>query len=478
MKSICLHSRMTMAAFCLLATGCMTVGPDYEKPQDGLPAAYRLDGSTSGSSTVGNSTASPLIQNEWWKLYGDARLNQLIASALERNADIRVAVARIEETDANLREVGAAFLPEVNLGASGSRQRISTTTATPFPAGASVIRNNVRLALNSSFEIDFWGRLARTQEAARAVALGSRYAKEVVALSLTGLTAQAYFSLRSLDEQIAFTRATLAGRDAALDLARKRGAGGIASDLDLGQAQSARADASLQLRELMRQRALLEHQLATLTGTLDLGIPQGELPRLPVPPLPPAGLPSQLLERRPDIAQAEQLLIAANAQIGIARAAMLPSVSLTGAFGDESRALSSLLNSGSRIWSLGFGLTLPIFDWGRLAARSDAAEARAHQLVAGYQKAVETAFREVADALTNAAVGSEAEEDLQIRAQAARNTARLAQLRYESGYSPFLEVLDAQRTLNDAELAVVRNRQTRLAASVDFMKALGGGWAR
>ena len=462
------------AATSLLVAACTSVGPDYDRPLIGLPAAYP-DGGSAADKVARDSAAVPA---EWWKAYGDPRLDDLVASALARNTDIRVAVARIEETDANLREAGAAFLPEIDLGAAGSRQRFSTTQATPVFPGIPIIRNNVRLALNTAFEIDFWGKLRRTLEAARALALSSRYAKDVVTLSLAGLTAQAYFSIRSLDEQIAFTRSTLEGRDSALDLVRRRAAGGIASDLELGQAQSARADASLQLRELQRQRSLVEHQLATLTGTLDLGVPQGNLPRLPIPPQPPAGIPSQLIERRPDIQLAEQQLIAANAQIGVARAAMFPSVSLTGLLGDESRALSSLLNSGSHIWSLGFGVTLPIFDWGRLAARSDAAAARAQQLVAGYQKSVETAFREVADALSNAAAGRETEDDLQSRLQAARTTSRLALLRYQSGYSPFLEVLDAQRSLNDAELAVVRNHQSRLAASVDLMKALGGGWTR
>ena len=409
MKPVRSFGCMAAAIASLFVAACVTMGPDYERPQSGLPAAFPENGSLEDGKSAG-----PEIRSEWWKEYGDPRLDELVASALARNADIRMAVARIEETDANLREAGAAFLPEIDLGAAGSRQRFSTTAATPIFAGVPVIRNNVRLALNTSFEIDFWGKLRRTLEAARALALGTRYAKDVVTLSLAGLTAQAYFSLRSLDEQLAFTRSTLASRDSALDLVRRRAAGGIASDLELSQAQSTRADASLQLRELQRQRALVEHQLATLTGAL----------------------------------------------------------------GDESRALASLLDSGSRIWSLGFGVTLPIFDWGRLAARSDAAEARAHQLVAGYQKSVETAFREVADALTNVAAGSEVDADLQVRLQAARTASHLAQLRYQSGYSPFLEVLDAQRSQNDAELAVVRNRQSRLAASVDLMKALGGGWTR
>jgi multidrug efflux system outer membrane protein len=282
--------------------------------------------------------------------------------------------------------------------------------------------------------------------------------------------------LRSLDAQIAFTRTTLDSREEALALVRSRALGGIASDLELNQAELARADASIQLKELQRQRALIEHQLATLTGKLDLALEAGDILAMPLPPMPPAGLPSTLLERRPDVQQAEQQLVAANAQIGIAKAAMFPTISLTAYAGGQSTALSTVLGAGAGIWSLGFGLALPLFDAGRFAARAQAAEARQRQAVAGYQKAVETAFREVADALTGVEQSAAVEQDLQARVEAARNVLRLARLRYESGYSAYLEVLDAQRTSNDAELGFVRNRQLRLAASVDLMKALGGGW--
>jgi multidrug efflux system outer membrane protein len=214
-----------------------------------------------------------------------------------------------------------------------------------------------------------------------------------------------------------------------------------------------------------------------LAGRLDLTVPGGDLLALPVPPLPPAGLPSALLDRRPDIQQAEQTLVSANAQIGVARAAMLPTIALTGLDGFESKALSTLLQGSSAIWSLGFALTLPLFDWGRFEARTDAAIARQHQAIAGYQKSIETGFREVADALSNTQQTTSAEEDYLARVEAARRALRLARLRYEAGYSAFLEVLDAQRTANEAELAFVRNRQARLSASVDLMKALGGGWS-
>lgn len=464
------RTRSVLGAFCfaLQLGGCAAVGPDYLRPDVNLPGTF---------PDAPADPAAAAISAEWWKLYGDQRLAELVASALERNADMRIAVARIEEADANLREAGAAFLPQVDLGATPTRSRISNQTATPIPGSVPLVRNNVRLALSTAFELDFWGKLRRALEATRALALGSRYAREVVTLSLAGLTTQAYFSLRSLDAQVALTRSTLASRQETLDMVRRRAKGGIASDLDLNQAELARADAAAQLKELQRQRELVEHQLGALSGRLELRIAAGERLELPLPPLPPAGLPSTLLQRRPDILQAEQLLVAANAQIGIARAAMFPTISLTSYLGSESSGLSTLLGTGSGIWSVGFGLTLPIFDAGRYGARTQAAEARQRQAVGGYQRAVETAFREVADALSTLRQTAAAEADQQARAQAARNVLRLARLRYEAGYSAYIEVLDAQRTANDAELALVRNRQAQLAASVDLMKALGGGWS-
>ena len=461
-----LVAQVLALALALLA-GCAPVGPDYQRPSYELPQAFPGSAPTPGAS----------LRADWWTLYGDARLNELVSLALERNSDIRIAVARIEEADANLREANATFLPQIDLNAVPARSRISSTQATPLPGTVSPVRSNVRMTASTSFELDVWGRLRRGVASVRAQALATRYATDVVSLSLAGLTVQAYFSVRSLDAQLAATRQTLKTREEALDYVRRRARGGIASDLELSQAESARADSAIQLKDLQRQRSLAENQLATLTGRLDLSVPGGDLLALPVPPLPPAGLPSALIERRPDIRQAEQALVSANAQIGVARAAMLPTISLTGVDGWESKALSSLLQGTSGIWSLGFALSLPIFDWGRLDARADAAVARERQALASYQKSIETGFREVADALANAQQTTAAEADYQVRVEASRRTLRLAKLRYEAGYSGYLEVLDAQRTANDSELAFVRNRQARLSASVDLMKALGGGWS-
>jgi multidrug efflux system outer membrane protein len=452
----------------LAAAGCATVGPDYERPGLPVPAAY---------PQAEAAPAEPLAP-EWWTRFGDATLDELVAGARAANSDLRLAAARVQEAEALAREAGAAFYPEVLAGAGGTRSRASRETEPP--ASAPLERTSYQALASTSFEIDFWGRYARTAEAARANLLAARYAHALVDLSLAGAVAQGYFALRALDAQLDVLEQAIRLREESLAIARARLGAGLAGELDVYQAQAALAEARVQRRDTARSRSLAERQLAVLTGRLDLRLaaaaPGAGLFALPVPPAPPAGLPSALLERRPDVRAAEQQLVGANALIGAARAALFPSISLTGAFGGQSAELSDLLSSGARIWSLGFGLTLPIFDGGRRTARVEQAEARRAQALAAYQRALENGFREVADALVSLEQSAASESELRARLDAARSALELSTVRYESGYSAYLEVLDAQRTANDAELALVRNRLARLAFSVDLMKALGGGW--
>jgi multidrug efflux system outer membrane protein len=456
----------TLAIACVLALAGCAVGPDYQRPALDLPSQYPAPDVA--------ATASP-APDRWWTLYGDATLDQLVADALARNADIELAVARVAEAEANLREAGATLFPEIDVGAGASRSRVSTSTA--LANAPPLIRNDVRVALATSFEIDFWGRLRRGREAAGALAEGSRYGRDVVSLSIAGLVTQAYFTLRSLDAQLALAQSTYAARKDSLDVARSRANAGLASDLDVNQASIALADASLQVKDLSRQRDLTEHLLATLTGRLELKVARTNAPLPALPAMPAAGLPSELLERRPDVRQAEQLLASANAQIGVAKAAYFPTISLTASDGGQSTALASTLGAPATIWSVGLNAVMPLLDWGRTNARVGEATARRDQAVATYRKATETAFREVADALTEVRVYRDVEREVQERAATARNTLALVNTRYRSGYSAYLEVLDAQRTANDAELAVERNRLALLAASVNLMKSLGGGWS-
>ena len=457
--------KKALSIACALALGGCAVGPDYQRPALDLPSRY--------PSPEVAATPAP-APDRWWTLYGDATLDQLVSEALARNADIELAVARVAEAEANLREAGATMFPEIDVGAAASRSRVSTSTA--LANQPPLVRNDVRVALATSFEIDFWGRLRRGREAAGALAEGSRYGRDVVSLSIGGLVTQAYFTLRSLDAQLALAESTYAARKDSLDVARSRANAGLASDLDVNQASIALADASLQVKDLNRQRDLTEHLLATLTGRLELKVARTNAPLPALPPMPAAGLPSELLERRPDVRQAEQLLASANAQIGVAKAAYFPTISLTANDGGQSTALASTISAPATIWSVGVNALMPLLDWGRTSARVGEATARRDQAIATYRKATETAFREVADALTEVRVYRDVEREVQERAATARNTLALVNTRYRSGYSAYLEVLDAQRTANDAELAVERNRLALLAASVNLMKALGGGW--
>jgi multidrug efflux system outer membrane protein len=421
-----------------------------------------------------------VVPADWWTLYSDATLNDLVAAARKSNADLRLAAARVQEAEGVLREARAALYPDVNAGYSYSRSRVSTTSVPPPPAGTVMRPSHSLVLASTSFELDFWGKFARASEAAQANLLASQLSRDTVGLTLAGATAQTYFALRSLDTQVTVLDLSIQLRQDSLAIARARLEAGLASELDVYQAEGALADALFQRRDAARNRALVERQLAQLTGKLDLRLEAGKMSgdvfSLPLPPVPPAGLPSTLLERRPDIRAAEESLVAANAQIGVARAAMFPTLSLTGSFGFQSAELGDLLSGNARAWSVGAGLLGPIFDAGRRGARVEQAEARREQAVAGYQRSIETGFREVADALVNVQESTQAEDELRGRLEAARKALELSRLRYESGYSPYLEVLDAQRTANDAEIAFVRNRQARLAFSVDLMKALGGGW--
>lgn len=458
---------LTLALVAALS-GCAAVGPDYRRPALDLPGAYPESASAQSSALA--------VPAEWWKSYNDALLNDLVAAGLANNSDVRLAAARIEEAEGVLREANALFFPEIDGSAAAGRSRISTRTGT-VPASIPAIRSNYALTATTSFELDFWGRLRRAAEAARAQYFATQYGRDVVALTLAAGVTQTYFAVRSLDAQIIVSQETLQAAEESLDIARKRFNAGLVAELDVNQAAANRAQLAAQITDLRRQRATALHQLGVLTGRLDMKLDPADLRALPTPPLPPAGLPSTLLERRPDVRQAEAQLASATAQIGVARAAQFPTFSLTGSVGRQSKELETLFNAGGGIWSIGLNVLGPIFDAGRYAARTQQAEARAHQAVATYEKTARTAFREVSDALSNVRYAAEAESDLQDRVDQARNSLKLATMRYESGYSAYLEVLDAQRTLNDAQLALVRNRQGYLGYTVDLMNALGGGWS-
>ena len=467
-KTTAMSLRAVPLAVLLMLSACATTIPEPRRPELALPAQFP----GAAADAAADATTIPA---QWWRVFGSAELDRLVEAALAGNKDITQAVARVELADAQLREVGGALWPGVDLGGSAARTRSSgLTTNARSPSGA--VGNNFRLAASTNFELDVWGKLRGADAAARASALASRHARDTVRLTVAGLTVQSWIALRAIDAQVNLTRDTLRTRDEGVRVLGLRLQGGSSSGLEVEQARVLRADVALQLIELERQRALALSQLALLTGQADLRVAEPGTEALPPMPTTPAGLPSALLERRPDIQRAEQLLTAANAQIGVARAAMFPTLSLTGLLGGESMELATLLNAPGRIWSLAFGLSLPLFDGGRSAARTDQATSRQHEAVAAYQAAVAAAFKEVADAIANVQAARRAEADLIVREEASGRALKLAQMRFDAGHSGYLDVLDSQRSGNAAQLDRLRNRQAQLSYSVDLLKALGGGW--
>ena len=451
--------------------GCM-VGPDYKRPDSGVPTEFTI----ANNATATQDQIAVPISSTWWELYQDPVLNDLVAKALENNTDIKLAVARVEEADAHLQEVGAALFPTIDFQSNATRSRISEVSVIPVFAGLNPVRQIYNISLGAEYELDFWGKIRRAKEAARAQALATHYARDTVYLSLSGLVVTNYLLLRSLDAQLSVSRSILRDLEESLRITRQRLKSGFNSALDVYQAETIHSNKIAEITELTRQRAISEHQLAILTGVLDLKLEEGDIETLPIPPTPPAGLPSNLLEARPDVRQAEEQIIAATSNIGVAKAALFPSITLTSRFGRESITLGNLLKSAADIWTAGLHLNLPIFDAGRLLARLDQASAQQKQALASYESSIRAAFREVNDALVNVRQSSEQETALQASKNSARKALQIAENRYKSGFSGYLEVLVSQRAHNDVALAVIQSRQNRLVATVDLFKALGGGW--
>ena len=449
-----------------MITSCTLVGPDYKRPEINLPNAYHQEVNKENIATD---------LNNWWKLYQDPALDDLMDKALNKNVDINAAIARLEEADAYLKQVGAALIPSVDLTSQGNRSKATETGIIP-PSFVRPFRKNFNIQLGTSFELDFWGRLRRAKESARAEYIASQYSKDTVVLSLQTTLASNYLLLRSIDSQILALKDNVVSRKENLELTKKRLESGLISALDLHQAKAALNNLSAQLSDLMRQREIVENQLILLSGDMNLNIPENKLNALITPPIPPANMPSSLLESRPDIKEAEQIMIAANANIGVARAALFPNIILTANFGRESAELKNINKTGSDIWGIGLGLTLPVFDSGRAQARVSQATAKQKQALSYYESSIQNAFKEVNNALVSLKEYTEQENDLKLTQDAAKKAMDIASNRYKAGYSSYLEYLDAQRVFNDASISYIQKRQLRLIASVELFKSLGGGW--
>jgi multidrug efflux system outer membrane protein len=456
---------VTPLALGLVLAGC-TLGPNYQRPAVPAPEVWR-DGPPAPE------TAS-LADLAWWELFEDDELRRLVQAATEANKDLRIAATRVDQARAQLGLTRSAQFPEINAGASATTNRLSDNVG---PRGLGGETGLLSTTADLAFEIDLWGRLRRATEAARAELLASEEARRAVVMRLVSDVASAYLRLRQLDMELDTTQRNVASRRGSLQLVRDRFEAGLTSALDLRQAEAELASTAAQIPDLERQVAQTENQLSILLGRNPGGISRGRpLTGQTFPPSVPAGLPSALLERRPDVRQAEDALIAANARIGVAKAAFFPQVSLTGFFGVESVALSDLFTGPSRIWQFGPTVTVPMFNAGRNRANLALTEAQQREALLGYEQAIQQAFREVEDALIAHRKAREALTEQEAAARASREALNIAEFRYTSGLTSYLSVLDAQRTLLAAEVAESRTLLSQLVAVVQLYRALGGGW--
>ncbi|HOY33708.1 MAG TPA: efflux transporter outer membrane subunit [Piscinibacter sp.] len=450
-----------LAVLALLA-GCANLAPNYERPAAPVAAQFPAAAASAASTT-------PAAELDWQAFFGDERLKRLIALALQNNRDLRIAALNIEATRAQAQVRDADRWPTLNAGLTGSRQPTASGGINSlYTAGFQV----------TAYEIDLFGRLRSLSDAAAAQVLASEEARKAVQISLVSALAATHIALTADDELLRVTQQTVATREDSLRLIKLRFDNGASSELDLRQAESLLEAARVSLAQLTRQRALDENALVLLVGQpLPADLPAGSaleaatsLPELPV------GLPSEVLTRRPDVRQAEQQLIAANANIGAARAAFFPRITLTGSAGLASGHLSDLFKSGSSAWSFAPQLLQPVFDAGRNEGNLQLAKANRDIAVAQYERAVQSAFREVADALAGRATLGEQLRAQQRQLEAERTRNRLAELRYRNGASSYLELLDAQRSLFAAQQALVQGQAQSAQNLATLYKVLGGGW--
>lgn len=456
--------KAAVLALCAALAGCSRM-PEYRRPEPPVPARWAQPASEAGQRATGIA---------WRDFFPDARLRALIDLALEHNRDLRIALARVEEARAQFGIVRADRLPTLDLAASGSLARTPAELSLSRQA-ATGERYDVGLSV-PSFELDFWGRVKSLDEAARASYLATEEARRALRLSLIADVADAYLALLEMEERARLARATVATRERARLMVTRRRDVGLAGELDVLQAGAALELARAELADLERQREAAANALVLLTGREPPELPPGRtLADQAIVTELAAGVPSEVLLDRPDVLAAEQRLKAANADIGAARAAFLPRISLTAGLGTASGALAGLFAAGSGAWSFQPVLRLPLFDAGRTGAAADLAQARRLVAVAQYEKTIQQAFREVADLL---AARTHLAAQLQARIAAQRTQAQrlsLAQSRYAAGISSYLEVLDAQRDAFAAEQATVQARRATLAAAVRLYEALGGG---
>jgi multidrug efflux system outer membrane protein len=450
----------------LFLTSC-TLGPKYKRPPVTVPDAYR-----GLPPEAGPQTAASFGDEKWWTVFDDPQLQVLIRTALAHNYDVQIAASRVLQAQAALGITRADQFPTITAGASTANARFPKTPVLPaFYTSPSEVN------LSLAWELDFWGKYRRATEAARANLLATGWGQKAVISSLVSNVAAAYFQLRELDSQMEISQRTLASRRESLRLVEIRASGGVTSTIDVRQSEQLVYTAAAQIPDLERRIEQQENFISILLGQNPAPVVRGKhLEEYPVPPTVPAGLPSSLIERRPDIQSAEQQLVAANARIGVAKAAYFPQITLTAVAGYQSSAVTDLFSGPAGLWNFGGQLLQPIFTGGRIRSSVRLTEAQKQELVYVYQQSIQQAFREVSDSLIAYRKNQEFRQQQELLTQAAQDTTRLADVRYRGGVSSYLEVIDSDTRYFDAELQLAQARLNERLALVQLYNALGGGW--
>ena len=453
---------LTIAMLAAMLLAACTVGPDYRRPDVEIPSAWRLE--TAELTDISNLP--------WWDQFQDPVLSDLVRTALLNNKDLAIATANVDAAFAQYGITRAAQFPQITGGADAVRQRTSANASLPRGVTATLYEVN----LSASFELDVWGRLRRATESARANLLATEEGRRTVVLTVVSTVANGYIQLRALDRQLAIARYTSQALGESARLQRIRFTEGVIPESDYQQAESQYRDAVARVPELEREIARQENLISVLLGRNPGDIPRGrEIDTLVFPGV-PVGLPSSLLERRPDLRQSEQQLVAANANIGVARAALYPDISLTALLGLASTQLSSLFNGPSHEWSFGGSVLQPIFTGGRLRSQVAQAEALQRQALFDYQRSIISAFQDVEDALVDRSKFDQVREEQRRNVEALRRFRDLAELRYKEGATIFLEVSNAEQSLLNAELNYVTAQSQLFQSYANLYKAMGGGW--
>jgi len=443
------------------------LGPKYKRPPVTVPDTYR-----GHAPDAGPQTAASFGDEKWWAVFQDPQLQELIREALAQNYDVRIAAARVLQAQALLGITRADQFPTITGGASSSNERLPATRITPaFETSPSQVN------LSLFWELDFWGKFRRATEAARATLLAAEWGRKAVMSSLVSNVASAYFQLLELDLEMEISRRTLGSRRESLRLVEVRARGGTTSLLDVRQSEQLVYTAAAAIPDLERRTEQQENLISVLLGKNPAPVTRGKpLVENSLLPVVPAGLPSSLLERRPDIQSSEQQLVAANARIGVAKAAYFPQITLTAVGGYQSPALTNLFTSPAGLWSFGGQLLQPIFTGGRIRSNVRLTEAQQQETVLVYQQSIQQAFREVSDSLVAYRKNQEFRSQEELLTNSAQDATRLANMRYQGGVTSYLEVLDSDTRYFDAQLSLAQAQLNERLAMVQLYNALGGGW--